>query len=68
MKKKVRVFTYNEFVKVLYDNGYHFRAKKGSHEIYTNGKEQISLPMHGKEIKKYLTNDLIKKYQLIVRY
>ena len=34
--------------------------------IYTNGKDQISLPYGTKDVNRYLGNDLIKKYNLTV--
>ena len=66
MKKKIVVYTIRDFEKICKKNGYYFRKQTGSHRIYTNGKEQISIPVHGKEMDRYMGKDLIAKYHLSV--
>ena len=66
-KKKLTVFTTKEFKDILHRNGYYVRGQKGSHMIFTNGTNQLALPVGDKEVNRYLSNDLIKKYKLEVK-
>jgi len=53
----------SEFIKLAKKNGWRFlRQAKGSHEIWTDGKKEVSVPNHGaKEMKKGLERSLRKE-------
>jgi len=61
-----------EMVKFLEANGYHFfRAKGGSHHIYSNGAHCVPIPIHGNRdfgeefIRMILTETGISKADLL---
>ena len=60
----VKPYKYKEFKKLLNNNGYFEIRQCGSHKIFSNGQYQLSLPVTGNELNKYLTNDLIKHFNL----
>lgn len=50
-----------DFEKILRTKGYRFKRQNGgSHRIYTNGKQTISVPMN-KEVNGCLAQRLIKE-------
>jgi len=57
---------YSEFFKLARKNGwYYLRQSKGSHEIWTNGKTNVTIPNHGsKEMFKGLEKSLRKEMGL----
>jgi len=57
---------YSEFFKLIKQKGWYcFRQAKGSHEIWTNGKIEISIPNHGsKEMPKGTERKFKKKMGL----
>ena len=65
MRKKE--FATREAVSILAANGFSFlRPGKGGHSIYSNGKANISIPVHGKTINKMMFARIIKENGLKV--
>lgn len=54
-------YTVREFQKTLKAKGYCFVRQSGSHKIWSNGKQTISVPMHKKEINGCLAQRLEKE-------
>lgn len=52
-----------DLVKLLEDNGWHFKRSGGNHDLYTNGKQIEPIPRHS-EIKEKLAKKIIKKLGL----
>lgn len=66
MKKS---FNINEIKKIMKKNGYTIDRTTGSHVIYTNGTDSISLPINkgsNKKIHKYTINSEFKKHNIVV--
>lgn len=61
-KLRAKTYTRREFEQILNDNGYELVRSKGSHFIYRNDKETISVP---KKINKMMGRRLVKEYNLI---
>lgn len=59
----MRTLTYNkrEFEKMLINNGFLLQRIKGSHFIYKNGTDLISVP---KNLNKMIGQRLIKEHNL----
>jgi len=56
----------SEFIRLAKKNNWVFlRQAKGSHEIWTNGKIEVTIPNHGsKELKKGMERKLRKEMGL----
>ncbi len=50
----------SDLVKLLEKNGWYFKRSGGSHDIYTNGEENETIPRH-KEINENLAKSIIKR-------
>ena len=51
-----------EMLKLLLNNGWHIKRISGSHYILVNDCSMlISLPVHGKDLKKGLENAILKQ-------
>ena len=64
--------SHRELIRFLESNGFNFiRAKGGSHQIYSNGKYTVPIPVHGKKdfgedfIRMVLRETGIRKTDLI---
>ena len=57
-------YTFREFRTLLRRNGYVFQRTAGDHLIFSNDKNTISIPFHGKEINRMLALRLIKENNL----
>jgi len=55
-----------DFKRLLRANGYYESSKegKGSHVIYTNGTNRISVPRMHKEVRGTIARKIIKTYKL----
>lgn len=49
-----------DLLKLLKKEGWELDRINGSHHILKKGNKTISLPVHGKEIKKGLLNNILK--------
>lgn len=58
---KAKSYTKREFEQLLVNNGFSLCRIKGSHFIYKNGKDLISVP---KNLNKMIGLRLIKEYHL----
>ena len=59
----MRQFTYNEFIKLVKYNGYHYARSNGSHNIYINNQgNHISIPVH---LECVIALRLIKENSLV---
>ena len=58
---KAKSYTKREFEQLLVNNGFFLCRIKGSHFIYKNGKDLISVP---KNLNKMIGLRLIKEYHL----
>jgi len=54
-------YTKKDFEKLLISNGFSLQRVKGSHFIYKNGSDLISVP---KNLNKMISHRLIKEYHL----
>ena len=54
-------YTKKDFEKLLINNGFSLQRVKGSHFIYKNGTDLISVP---KNLNKMISRRLIKEYRL----
>ena len=54
-------YTKKDFEKLLINNGFSLQRVKGSHFIYKNGTDLISVP---KNLNKMISRRLIKEYHL----
>lgn len=52
-----------QFIKILHYNNYRFDRQTGSHKIYKNGINTISVP---KKLNKMIALRLIKENRLVV--
>lgn len=50
----------NDLIKLLENNGWQLKRNGGSHDIYTNGIENETIPRH-KELKENLAKAIIKR-------
>lgn len=50
-----------ELLKLLLQNGWSISRQKGSHIIVVKGSKHISLPVHGKDMKKGLELSILKR-------
>lgn len=50
-----------ELVKLLINNGWTIDRINGSHYIMVKGNQTISVPVHGKDMKKGLETAILKK-------
>jgi len=58
---KLPIFTDKEIISLLEQNGFLFSRQKGSHKIFRkNGFPPISVPCHGRVLKKGLTARILK--------
>lgn len=57
-------YTFREFRTMLRRNGYVFQRTTGDHLVFSNDKNTISVPFHGKEINRMLALRLIKENNL----
>lgn len=57
-------YTFREFRTLLRRNGYVFQRTAGDHQIYSNDKNTISIPFHGKDLNRMLVRRLIKENNL----
>ena len=55
-------YTKRDFEKLLINNGFSLQRVKGSHFIYKNGTDLISVP---KNLNKLISRRLIKEYHLV---
>ena len=53
----------NKLIKLLEKNGWFFKRSGGNHDIYTNGKEQETIPRHN-DIDEDLAKTIIKRRNL----
>ena len=49
-----------DLIKLLKKNGWHLKRYGGGHDIYTNGKENETIPRH-RELKENLAMGIIKR-------
>ncbi len=49
-----------DLIKLLTKNGWYLKRNGGGHDIYTNGKNNESIPRH-QEIKENLARSIIKR-------
>ena len=57
----VKPYTKKDFEKLLINNGFSLQRVKGSHFIYKNGTDLISVP---KNLNKMISRRLVKEYHL----
>lgn len=57
-------YTFRDFRALLRRNGYVFQRYSGDHIIFSNDRNTISVPFHGKEINRMLALRLIKENNL----
>jgi predicted RNA binding protein YcfA (HicA-like mRNA interferase family) len=58
---KIPVFSDREMISLLEKNGFIFSRQKGSHKIYCKKEfPPISVPCHGKDLKRGLTARILK--------
>lgn len=48
---------------ILKDLGYHFKHSRGSHHHWLRGSDIFTLPVHGKDLKKWVTRELRRLYE-----
>ena len=60
-------YSVREFKILLRSNGYDYIRSSGDHDIYSNGKLKISIPVASKEVNKMLARRLIKENKLTER-
>lgn len=61
----MKTYSYREFIKILNNNGYVRDRVSGSHIIYINGSNTISITHN--HINKMIVRRLIKEYNLEVK-
>lgn len=57
-------YTFREFRSLLRRNGYVFQRYSGDHQIFSNDRNTISIPYHGKNINRMMVQRLIKENNL----
>ena len=58
---KILVLSDKEMISLLEENGFVFSRQKGNHKIFKkNGFPPISVPCHGKDLKRGLTARILK--------
>lgn len=58
---KIPVFTDKEMISLLEKNGFIFSRQRGSHKIFNKkGFPPISIPCHGKDLKRGLATRILK--------
>lgn len=60
--KRGRPLTVKEAEALLKELGFYFSHARGSHHHWTNGREIFTLPVHGKDLKKWVTRELRRLY------
>ena len=58
--KAVRKTKRKDLIKLLENNGWYIKRNGAEHDIYTNGKENETIPRH-REIKENLAKAIIKR-------
>lgn len=58
---RAKPYTKKDFEKLLINNGFSLQRVKGSHFIYKNGADLVSVP---KNLNKMISRRLIKEYRL----
>ena len=54
--------TMREIIPILRDNGYHYLRCRGSHFIFSNGQDSITV---NKDLNKMVKRRLIKEHNLV---
>jgi len=63
---KIPVLSDKDMISLLEKNGFIFSRQKGSHKIFCKkGFPPISMPCHGKDLKKGLTARILKDAGII---
>jgi len=58
---KIPVFSDREIISLLEKNGFVFSRQRGSHKIFIKNRfPPISVPCHGKDLKRGLTARILK--------
>ena len=60
--KAGKPLTVREAETLLKDMGFTLSHVKGSHHHWVRGQEIFTLPRHGKELKRWVTRELRKRY------
>lgn len=55
-----------ELLRRLLNDGWTLIRINGSHHILEKNGQTVSIPIHGKDVKKGLLNDILKKTGLII--
>lgn len=55
-----------ELLRRLIEDGWILTRINGSHHILEKNGQKVSIPIHGKDVKKGLLNDILKKTGLII--
>lgn len=55
-----------ELLRRLLNDGWTLIRVNGSHHIIEKNGQTVSIPIHGKDVKKGLLNDILKKTGLII--
>lgn len=61
--KTGKPLTVREGERVLMDLGFRLSHVRGSHHYWVRGGEIFTVPVHGKELKRWVTRELRKIYE-----
>ena len=64
MSRRPRAYSNREFERILKCNGYKYKRSKGDHNIYSNGKDTISVT--ATRLNKLTALKIIKEHNLNV--
>ena len=64
---KIPEYSTREVQQILQRNGYSLiRTTRGSHNVYSNGKRNISIPVQNKTVNRMLFMRLVKENNLML--